>query len=133
MTYTIKELSKKFGLPASTIRYYEQIGLLEDVKHVSPYRREYNESHVDRLNAIECFKKALLSLEDIKMFFTYEKDMSANSEKIMEMLKSHEIKTEESLEALQAGISHLQKKIRYYTLVNDAVKNKKVLPKWEEV
>jgi len=43
------------------------------------------------------------------------------------------IKTEESLEALQAGISHLQKKIRYYTLVNDAVKNKKVLPKWEEV
>lgn len=42
-------------------------------------------------------------------------------------------KSEESLEALQAGISHLQKKIRYYTLVNDAVKNKKVLPKWEEV
>lgn len=46
--------------------------------------------------------------------------MSAKSEKILEMLKSHEIKTEESLEALQAGISHLQKKIWYYTLVNDA-------------
>ena len=63
----------------------------------------------------------------------HEKDMSAKSEKILEMLKSHEIKTEESLEALQAGISHLPKKIWYYTLVNDAVKNNKVLPKWEEV
>lgn len=31
------------------------------------------------------------------------------------------------------AVIYLQKKIRYYTLVNDAVKNNKVLPKWEEV
>ena len=31
-TYTIREMSERFGLPASTLRYYEEIGLLTDVK-----------------------------------------------------------------------------------------------------
>ena len=62
MTYSITDLSKKFDLPASTIRYYEKIGLLENVEHANSYRRVYNDSQIDRLNAIECFKKALLHL-----------------------------------------------------------------------
>ncbi|SDA63296.1 DNA-binding transcriptional regulator, MerR family [Butyrivibrio sp. INlla18] len=130
--YTITDLSKQFNLPASTIRYYEKIGLLENVEHVNS-RRFYDDSHIDRLNAIECFKKALLPLDEIRLFFTYEKDMESNSEKILEMMKTQEAKTIESMEALQAGLEHLQKKIRFYTLVSEAVKNKTPLPKWSDV
>ena len=133
MTYSITDLSKMFGLPASTIRYYEKIGLLENVEHINSYRRKYDQSHVDRLNAIECFKKALLPLDEIKRFFTYEKNMKANSDKILEMMKSQEVKTLESIEALQAGLEHLQKKIRFYTLVNEAVKNNTPMPSWDDV
>jgi len=133
MTYSITDLSKKFDLPASTIRYYEKIGVLENVEHANSYRRVYNDSHIDRLNAIECFKKALLPLDEIKRFFTYEKNMKANSEKILEMMKKQEVKTIESMEALQAGLDHLQKKIRFYTLVNEAVKNNTPMPSWNDV
>ncbi len=133
MTYSITDLSKKFDLPASTIRYYEKIGLLENVEHENSYRRIFNDSHIDRLNAIECFKKALLPLDEIKRFFTYEKNMKANSEKILEMMKIQEVKTLESMEALQAGLDHLQKKIRFYTLVNEAVKNNTPMPSWDDV
>ncbi len=133
MTYSITHLSKRFDLPASTIRYYEKIGLLENVEHANSYRRVYNDSHIDRLNAIECFKKALLPLDEIKRFFTYEKNMKANSEKILEMMKKQEVKTVESMEALQAGLDHLQKKIRFYTLVNEAVKNNTPMPSWDDV
>ena len=133
MTYSITDLSKKFDLPASTIRYYEKIGLLENVEHANSYRRVYNDSHIDRLNAIECFKKALLPLDEIKRFFTYEKNMKANSEKILEMMKKQEVKTIESMEALQAGLDHLQKKIRFYTLVDEAVNNNTPMPSWNDV
>ena len=133
MTYSITDLSKKFDLPASTIRYYEKIGLLENVEHANSYRRVYNDSHIDHLNAIECFKKALLPLDEIKRFFTYEKNMKANSEKILEMMKKQEAKTIESMEALQAGLDHLQKKIRFYTLVNEALKNNTPMPSWNDV
>lgn len=133
MTYSITDLSKKFDLPASTIRYYEKIGLLENVEHANSYRRVYNDSHIDRLNAIECFKKALLPLDEIKCFFTYEKNMKANADKILEMMKNQEAKTIESIEALQTGLDHLQKKIRFYTLVNEAVKNNTPMPSWNDV
>ena len=133
MTYSITDLSKKFDLPASTIRYYEKIGLLENVEHANSYRRVYNDSHIDRLNAIECFKKALLPLDEIKRFFTYEKNMKANSDKILEMMKKQEVKTIESMETLQTGLDHLQKKIRFYTLVNEAVKNNTPMPSWNDV
>ncbi|MCR4653960.1 MAG: MerR family transcriptional regulator [Eubacterium sp.] len=133
MKYSITDLSKKFDLPASTIRYYEKIGLLENVEHANSYRRVYNDSHIDRLNAIECFKKALLPLDEIKRFFTYEKNMKANSDKILDMMKNQEVKTIESMKALQTGLDHLQKKIRFYTLVNEAVKNNTPLPSWDDV
>ena len=55
MTYSITDLSKKFDLPASTIRYYEKIGLLENVEHANSYRRVYNDSHIDRLNVNKMF------------------------------------------------------------------------------
>ncbi len=133
MSYTITELSKMFHLPASTIRYYEKIGLLENVEHVNSYRRVYDQSHIDRLNAIECFKKALLPLAEIKAFFTYEKDMVANYEKILDMMKTQEEKTLETMADLEAGLTHLQKKIRYYSLVNEAIKNDSPLPNWNDL
>lgn len=132
MSYTITDLSKQFNLPASTIRYYEKIGLLENVEHVNS-RRFCDDSHIDRLNAIECFKKALLPLDEIKLFFTYEKDMGNNAYKILDMMKAQEAKTIESMEALQTGLAHLQKKIRFYTLVSEAVKDNTPLPRWEDV
>ena len=132
MKYTISDLSKQFNLPASTIRYYEQIGLLENVEHINT-RRFYDDSHIDRLNAVECFKKALLPLEDIKLFFAYEKDMGKNAENILDMMKAQESKTMDAIEAMQSGLAHLQKKIRFYSLVSEAVSNNTPMPRWEDV
>lgn len=132
MKYTITDLSKRFDLPASTIRYYEKIGLIENVEHVNS-RRFYDDSHIDRLNAIECFKKALLPLDEIRLFFAYEKDMGANADKILDMMKAQELKTTEAIEAMEAGLAHLQKKIRFYSMVSESVKTGAPLPSWEDV
>ena len=59
--------------------------------------------------------------------------MKANSDKILDMMKNQEVKTIESMEALQTGLDHLQKKIRFYTLVNEAVKNNTPLPSRDDV
>lgn len=41
---TIAEVSKKFGLPADTLRYYERIGLIPPVKRSSSGIRTYDET-----------------------------------------------------------------------------------------
>ena len=131
--YSIKDMSEKFNLPASAIRYYEEIGLLENVEHKNGYHRIYDESHVDRLNAIECFKKARLPLKEIKLFFEYEKDMKNNSQKIVEMMNAQKKETEKEIKNLKAGLAHLEKKIKYYSIVDEAVKSGKEIPSWQEV
>lgn len=133
MNYSITELSKMFNLPASTIRYYEKIGLLENVEHINAYRRVYDDTHIDRLVAIECFKKALLPLDEIKRFFIYEKDIVTNSDNILNMMKAQEEATTKAMKNLDDGLKHVQKKVRYYTMVNEAVKNNTPLPSWEDV
>lgn len=131
--YSIKDMSEKFNLPASAIRYYEEIGLLENVEHKNGYHRIYDESHVDRLNAIECFKRARLPLKEIKLFFEYEKDMKNNSQKIVEMMNAQKKETEKEIKNLKAGLAHLEKKIKYYSIVDEAVKSRKKIPSWQEV
>ena len=131
--YSIKDMSEKFNLPASAIRYYEEIGLLENVEHKNGYHRIYDESHVDRLNAIECFKKARLPLKEIKLFFEYKKDMKNNSQKIVEMMNAQKKETEKEIKNLKAGLAHLEKKIKYYSIVDEAVKSGKKVPSWQEV
>lgn len=131
--YTIKDMTEKFGLKASTIRYYEEIGLLNDVEHKDTYHRVYNDSHIDRLSAIECFKKARLPLEDIKQFFEYEKDITANSGKIVDMMKQREESTKVEIENLVSGLQHIQKKIKYYSAVDEAIKNHTPIPSWNEI
>ena len=54
--YTIRELSEMFGLPASTIRYYEDEGILTNVGRTPSGQRIFTDGHVNRLRTICCFK-----------------------------------------------------------------------------
>ena len=131
--YSITMISKMFNLPTSTLRYYEKIGLLENVHHQDRYHRFYDQSHIDRLNSIECFKRALLPLSEIKTFFELEKNMSKNSEQILEIMLKQQEKTQKSIQDLQEGLSHLKQKIHFYTAVNQALEANQKIPTWEEV
>ena len=131
--YTIKDIATKFSIPASTIRYYEEIGLLENVEHKDGYHRKFDESHIERMNAIDCFKKSGLPLGDIKQFFEYEKNIADNSGKILEMMKKQEKVTLDKIADLEKGLSNVRKKIKYYTAVDEAIRSGKDMPKWEDV
>ena len=55
-TYTIREISRLFSLPLSTLRYYEEEGLLTNVQKSASGQRIYTQEHIDRLHCINCFK-----------------------------------------------------------------------------
>jgi MerR family transcriptional regulator, copper efflux regulator len=62
----IDEVARRFGLRASTIRYYEERGLLEPVSRHSG-RRWYGPSEIRRLAIIRYWQESgLMSLEEIK-------------------------------------------------------------------
>jgi len=68
MSMSIGELSRRSGLPAPTIRYYEEIGLIPSPER-SGGRRVFEQSMLDRLLLIECAKEAGFSLREIGQLF----------------------------------------------------------------
>ena len=63
---SIGEACEATGLSARTVRYYEELGLLPDVRRKSGGRRVYGPRELERLRFIQRLKKLGVSLAEIK-------------------------------------------------------------------
>ena len=119
-TYTIKEVSEMFHLPSSTLRYYEDLGILTNVERSKSGQRVYIQGHINRLKTICCFKKTGMSIAKLQQFFACEEDESAQ-EHILNEISQY-----------QASLTHLQRKLHYYTDIKTSLENGTPLPKWAD-
>lgn len=65
---TIGEVSRETGVAATTLRYYEQIGLVPEPTRLGGQRR-YDDSILSRLEVIALCKAAGFSLDEIQLLF----------------------------------------------------------------
>jgi MerR family redox-sensitive transcriptional activator SoxR len=71
---TISEVAKRLGVRSSTIRYYEEIGILPPAHRLNGQRR-YDEKVLYRLAVIQHAQRAGFSLPEIRqLFFGFRSD-----------------------------------------------------------
>lgn len=131
-TYTIGEMREKFDIPSSTLRYYEEIGLFPEVKRTETNQRIYTEEHVERIHAINCFKRTGLPMAKIHDFFEYSTDISSHIDDIIFMMEDHEKNMIEQIEKMQEDLKHIQQKVRYYNQIKTAMDQGTPWPCFEE-
>ena len=68
--YSIGQVAEMFGLPISTLRYYDKQGLFPKMERVSGIRK-FSETEIEALRVIECLKKSGLEIKDIKQFMNW--------------------------------------------------------------
>lgn len=68
--YTIGQVSKMFGLPVSTLRYYDKEGLFPDMERSNGIRR-FGQRELETLRVIECLKKSGMEIKDIRQFMEW--------------------------------------------------------------
>lgn len=61
----ISEVAERSGVPASTLRYYERLGLLAAERSANGYRY-FDEGHLERLEFIDAAKRLGLELPEIR-------------------------------------------------------------------
>jgi DNA-binding transcriptional MerR regulator len=71
MALTIGDVVRQAGVPATTLRYYERIGLVAPPARVGGQRR-YDASILARLEVISLCKSAGFALEEIQLLFADE-------------------------------------------------------------
>lgn len=115
VTMTIKELAEKANLTPRTIRYYEQIGLLNGIVRDQYNRRRYNERDVYVLTLVQRAKHLLgLSLEEIKELLVHLLEDPTEKKVIhrsIEMLRNQVKRVETKQQELRATRSILIKEI----------------------
>ncbi|ERI83372.1 MerR family transcriptional regulator [Bifidobacterium bifidum] len=85
--YTIREVADMFHMEPSTLRYYEDAGLLTNVGRTPAGQRIYLQCHINRMRTICCFKHAGMSIEDLKRFFAFEADEPEHIDDIVALLE----------------------------------------------
>jgi MerR family transcriptional regulator, repressor of the yfmOP operon len=76
----IGDVADVTGLTTRTIRYYEELGLLNPAAHVTGANRRYDDEDVERLLLIKQLREVVgLSLADLKTFLETETERRALS------------------------------------------------------
>ena len=112
----ISEVSKLINIPSATLRYYEQIGLLPNIKKEHEIR-DYQDKDIERLNFIICMKKAGFKLDSIIKFLDLINDKKTGEEKRLEMLL-------EQKEILLKEMREQEKALTFLNYKIDLYKNK---------
>ena len=79
----ISEVVKKTGIPASTLRYYEEIGLIQSQGRHG-LQRFFAADIIDQLSLISLAKCADFSLPEIKAMFSADKEVLVDRNKLVE-------------------------------------------------
>ena len=89
---SIGEIAKILDMSQRTIRYYEEIGLLNSIKRVEGGRRIYTEEDLRRLKLIKRLKimgMTLSEMQELEAMWTYEKSNEKVLKRLLELLKNH--------------------------------------------
>jgi DNA-binding transcriptional MerR regulator len=111
---TIAEVSKKYGLTADTLRYYERIGLLPTVNRNSSGNRDYTQEDCRWVQFIKCMRSAGLSIETLIEYVNLFQQGNATTETRKELLLEQRKQIFEKIEELQGTLEYLDKKIDGY-------------------
>ncbi|HNY49728.1 MAG TPA: MerR family transcriptional regulator [Smithella sp.] len=91
-TFTsIGEIAKKLDMSQRTIRYYEEIGLLNSIKRVEGGRRIYTDADLRRLKLIKRLKimgMTLSEMQELESMWTIEKSNDKVLNRLMEILNN---------------------------------------------
>ena len=96
----IGEISKQSGVPAKTIRYYEDIGLITPERTPNGYR-VFSQADLNRLSFLGRARKLGFSIEDCRALIRMHEDETRTSAEVKEIALKHLTSIEEKITQLQ--------------------------------
>lgn len=120
MLYTVGEMAKILGVPASTLRYYDKEGLLPFVERSSSGMRMFKDSDYEWLKTIECLKKTGMPLKDIRTFVLMSLEGDSTIDSRLELIKKQREAVQKQIDELNQTLDTLNFKCWYYETAKSA-------------
>ena len=114
MNYTIKETSQLLNIPTTTLRYYDNEGLLPNISRKASGYRVFNDNDIAMLKVIECLKKTGMSIKEIKQFSIWVTMGDASLNERYEMFLNRRKIVEGQIKELEETLDLINYKCSYY-------------------
>ncbi len=111
---TISELAKLTGLSAHTLRYYDKMGLLPDLRRDGNGHRVFARRDVEWLAFIKKLKSTGMPIAQIQHYVDLVKRGDDTLSERQLMLERHRAYVQEQLAQWQGWLSAIDNKIDYY-------------------
>ena len=107
----IGDVAKRAGLPAKTIRYYEDIGLIKPPRDANGYRA-FRDSDLHKLAFLSRARELGFTIEDCRTLLTLYEDQSRASADVKDLAEAHLHKIEDKITQLQSMRDTLSELVR---------------------
>ena len=111
--YSIGQVAEMFGLPISTLRYYDKQGLFPNMERVSGIRK-FGDTEIEALRVIECLKKAGMEIKDIRQFMDLCVEGPSTYPQRKELFETQKAHMEEKIARMNRTLDMLKFKCWYY-------------------
>lgn len=119
-SYTIRETAALTGLPASTLRYYEQVGVIPPISRgASSGHRVYGEADLDQLMSVACLAATGMGLDDMRHYMANARRGAAAAAGQRELLEQQQRHLTVEAERLALRQRYVDLKIAYWQAVED--------------
>ncbi len=117
-SYSIREAAKLSGLPESTLRYYETIGLMKPISRDSSSKhRRYTAADIDYAVAVACLNATGMSIEDMRAYLGNRGKGAHSAEEQITLLEGHKQHLAEEAHSLGLRQRYIDAKIAYWRAV----------------
>ena len=101
--HSIREASMISGLPESTLRYYEQIGIIDPIaSDPSSGHRVYSDKDIESLTTIACLAATGMPLESMREYLKNRFDGPEGARRQIELLDAQSLRLAAKAEALRS-------------------------------
>lgn len=116
--YTITEAATISGLPESTLRYYETIGIIRPIaRDPNTKRRVYSEEDINLVVAIACLNATGLSIEDMKAYLENTQHGEAGAQAQVKLLGGQLKHLVAEMQYAELRIAYVKAKVTYWQSV----------------
>src|SRR6266511_3388129 len=113
-TYAPHEVVARSGFSLDTLRYYERIGLLDDVDRTSGGRRVYTGDHLDWLGILHCLRNSGMPVREMRRYAELAREGEATETERLRILQEHRERVLARMAELREALQVVDHKIEYY-------------------
>lgn len=118
-SYSISEAAELSGLPASTLRYYEQIGLIQRIGREAGGRRYYSQEDIDLIDGVACLSATGMSIPAMREYLAHRLEGAAGAAQERALLAQQQEALAEEAKRVRLRQEYVAVKIAYWHAVED--------------